>query len=162
MIIKWGRNGRFMACTGYPGCKTTKPLAAELEQTKHMAGLKCEECGAEMVVKGGRFGAFLGCSRYPECKNTKPISIGVSCPKCKDGYVIERKTTKRKRVFYGCSNYPTCDFASWDRPTNRSCDTCGHAFMVVKYNQSRGEYLLCPSCKAEVAKEETVENDASA
>jgi DNA topoisomerase-1 len=160
MIIKWGRNGRFMACTGYPGCKNTKPLASELEQTKHMAGMKCDECGAEMVVKGGRFGAFLGCSRYPECKNTKPLSIGVSCPKCKEGYVIERKTTKRKRVFYGCSKYPACDFASWDKPVNRICETCGHGFMVVKFTQSRGEYLLCPSCKAEVAKEETVESDA--
>ncbi len=152
MIIKWGRNGRFMACSGYPGCKNTKPLPHEAEQTKHVVGMKCELCGGDMVVKGGRFGAFLGCSNYPACKNTKPISIGVKCPKCATGEIIERKT-KRKRVFYGCSRYPDCDFASWDKPVARACDTCGNPYMVVKYTQSRGEYLMCPSCKAEVAKE---------
>ncbi|MGB6032225.1 MAG: topoisomerase DNA-binding C4 zinc finger domain-containing protein, partial [Bacteroidota bacterium] len=156
MIIKWGRNGRFMACSGYPKCKTTKPLPGEQEQLKHLAGIKCSECGADMVVKGGRFGAFLGCSSYPTCKNTRPLSIGVKCPKCTDGDVIERKT-KRKRVFYGCSRYPDCDFASWDKPVAQQCETCGNSYMVLKYNQSRGEYLSCPSCKAEVAKEEVGE-----
>ncbi|RPH36328.1 type I DNA topoisomerase [bacterium] len=153
MIIKWGRNGRFMACSGYPACKNTKPLPEEQEQTKHVIGMKCELCGGDMVVKGGKFGAFLGCSNYPTCKNTKPISIGMKCPKCKDGDVIERKT-KRKRVFYGCSRYPDCDFASWDKPVPRACDTCGNPYLVQKYTQSRGEYLVCPSCKAEIAKEE--------
>jgi DNA topoisomerase-1 len=153
MIIKWGRNGRFMACSGYPACKNTRPLPGEQELTKHVVGIKCELCGGDMVVKGGKFGAFLGCSNYPTCKNTKPISIGVKCPKCKDGDVIERKT-KRKRVFYGCSRYPDCDFASWDKPVAQRCDTCGNPYMVVKFTQSRGEYLSCPSCKAEVAREE--------
>jgi DNA topoisomerase-1 len=153
MIIKWGRNGRFMACSGYPSCKNTRPLPSEQEQTKHTVGIKCELCGGDMVVKGGRFGAFLGCSNYPACKNTKPISIGVKCPKCSQGEVIERKT-KRKRIFYGCSRYPDCDFASWDKPVAQACDTCGNSYMVVKYTQSRGEYLVCPSCKAEVVKDE--------
>ncbi len=153
MIIKWGRNGRFMACSGYPACKNTKPLPEEQEQTKHVIGMKCELCGGNMVVKGGKFGAFLGCSNYPTCKNTKPISIGMKCPKCKDGDVIERKT-KRKRIFYGCSRYPDCDFASWEKPVARACDTCGNPYLVQKYTQSRGEYLVCPSCKAEIAKEE--------
>jgi DNA topoisomerase-1 len=153
MIIKWGRNGRFMACSGYPACKNTKPLASEQEQAKHAVGIKCELCGGDMIVKGGRFGAFLGCSNYPTCKNTRPLSIGVKCPKCNQGDVIERKT-KRKRVFYGCSRYPECDFASWDKPIAQACDTCGNPYMVVKFNQSRGEYFQCPACKAEVAKEE--------
>ena len=153
MIIKWGRNGRFMACSGYPTCKTTKPLPEEAELTKHAVGIKCDLCGGDMVVKGGRFGAFLGCSNYPTCKNTRPLSIGVKCPNCKDGDIIERKT-KRKRVFYGCSKYPDCDFASWDKPVGTACDTCGNEYMVQKYNQTRGEFLACPSCKAEVAKEE--------
>ena len=160
MIIKWGRNGRFMACSGYPACKTTKPLPHEQEQNKHMTGMKCELCGGDMVIKGGRFGAFVGCSNYPTCKNTKPISIGIKCPKCKDGDIIERKT-KRKRVFYGCSRYPDCDFASWDRPVSRVCDTCGNPYMVIKYNQTRGEYHVCPSCKAEVAKVEPEEQTAT-
>ncbi len=153
MIIKWGRNGRFMACSGYPECKNTKPLPHEQEQFRQVSGIKCEVCGGDMVVKGGRFGAFLGCSNYPTCTNTRPIGIGMKCPKCKEGDIIERKT-KRKRTFYGCSRYPDCDFASWDKPVDRPCDTCGNPYMVLKYNQTRGEYLACPSCKAEVAKEE--------
>lgn len=153
MIIKWGRNGRFMACSGYPSCKNTKPLKEEQEATKHVAGVKCEVCGADMVVKGGKFGAFLGCSNYPTCTYTRPIGIGVKCPKCSSGDIIERKT-KRRRVFYGCSRYPECDFASWDKPVGRACDTCGNPYMVLKTSQTRGEYLLCPACKAEVAKEE--------
>ncbi len=156
MIIKWGRNGRFMACSGYPSCKNTKPLPEEAELTKHVVGMKCDLCGGDMIVKGGRFGAFLGCSNYPTCRNTKPISIGMKCPKCKVGDVIERKT-KRKRVFYGCSQYPNCDFASWDKPIDQVCETCGNPYMVVKFTQTRGEFLSCPSCKAEVEKVETAE-----
>ncbi|HEX9007042.1 MAG TPA: DNA topoisomerase, partial [Bacteroidota bacterium] len=153
MIIKWGRNGRFMACSGYPACKNTRPLPEEQEQARHAVGIKCDLCGGDMVVKGGRFGAFLGCSNYPTCKNTRPLGIGIKCPKCKEGDIIERKT-KRKRTFYGCSRYPDCDFASWDRPVDRPCDTCGNPYLVLKYSQSRGEYLACPSCKAEIAREE--------
>ncbi len=158
MIIKWGRNGRFMACSGYPSCKNTKPLPEDQEKTQHLAGLKCELCGGDMIVRSSKFGTFLGCSNYPKCKNTKPISMGIKCPKCKEGDLIERKT-KRKRTFYGCSRYPQCDFASWDKPTATPCDTCGNPFMVEKFSQKRGTYLKCPSCKAEV---EQVESAASA
>jgi len=155
MVIKWGRNGRFMACSGYPECKNTRPLAEEQEKTQHLAGMKCDVCGGEMVVRGGKFGTFLGCSNYPQCKNTKPISMGIKCPKCKEGDLIERKT-KRRRNFYGCSRYPDCDFASWDKPVDRQCDTCGNPYMIIKYSQRKGEYLKCPACKAEVMKEENI------
>ncbi|HTK81797.1 MAG TPA: type I DNA topoisomerase [Bacteroidota bacterium] len=153
MVIKWGRNGRFMACSGYPACKNTKPLPEDQEKHQHLAGMKCDLCGGDMLVRSSRFGTFLGCSNYPNCKNTKPISMGIKCPKCKEGDLIERKT-KRKRTFYGCSRYPECDFASWDKPVNQVCDTCGSPYMVQKYSQKRGEYLKCPACKAEVEKEE--------
>ncbi len=153
MVIKWGRNGRFMACSGYPSCKNTKPLPEDQEKQKHLTGQKCELCGGDMLVRTSRFGTFLGCSNYPACKNTKPISTGIKCPKCKEGDVIERKS-KRRRVFYGCSRYPSCDFASWDKPVNRACDTCGSPYMVEKSSQKRGEYYKCPACKAEVMKEE--------
>ncbi len=149
MLIKWGRNGRFMACSGYPACKNTKPLPEDQEKHQHLSGLKCELCGGEMLVRSSKFGTFLGCSNYPACKNTKPISTGMKCPKCKEGDVIERKT-KRKRTFYGCSRYPDCDFASWDKPVDRKCDTCGSPYMVVKSSQKRGEYYKCPACKAEI------------
>ena len=153
MIIKWGRNGKFMACSGYPDCKNTKPLPEDQEKHQHLAGMKCELCGGDMLVRSSRFGTFLGCSNYPKCKNTKPISMGIKCPKCKEGDLIERKT-KRKRTFYGCSRYPDCDFASWDKPSSQPCETCGAPFMVIKYSEKRGEYLKCPSCKAEVEKEQ--------
>jgi len=151
MIIKWGRNGKFMACSGYPKCKNTKPLPEDEIKIEHLNGTKCELCGGDMVVRTSKFGTFLGCSNYPKCNNTKPISMGMKCPKCKEGDVIERKT-KRKRVFYGCSRYPACDFASWDKPYNQTCESCGSPYMLLKFSEKRGEYLKCPSCKAEVEK----------
>ncbi|MFH0992266.1 MAG: type I DNA topoisomerase [bacterium] len=154
MIIKWGRNGRFMACSGYPTCKTTKPLAEDQEKHQHLAGMKCELCGGDMQVKSGRFGTFLGCSNYPACTNTKPISMGIKCPKCRQGDLLERKTKKGKRVFYGCTRYPDCDFASWDRPIEQACSSCGNSYIVAKYSQTKGEYLKCPECKEEFVKEE--------
>ncbi len=154
MVIKWGRNGRFMACSGYPSCRNTKPLAEDQEKHSKIVGGKCELCGGDMIVKGGRFGTFLGCSNYPSCKNTKPISMGIKCPRCKDGDLIERKTKKGKRTFYGCSRYPECDFASWDRPVNQACTTCGNAYVVTKFSQAKGEYMICPECKTETSKEE--------
>ncbi|MBI4418874.1 MAG: topoisomerase DNA-binding C4 zinc finger domain-containing protein, partial [Ignavibacteriales bacterium] len=154
MIIKWGRNGRFMACTGYPECKNTKPLPGEREKTEHVVGITCELCGGDMVVKAGRFGTFLGCSNYPTCKNTKPMTTGLKCPRCKEGDLIERKTKKRGRVFYGCSRYPDCDFASWDKPVSEVCTNCNNPYLVVKYSQSKGEYLKCPECKQEFVREE--------
>lgn len=153
MIIKWGRNGRFMACSGYPECRNTKPLVEDQEKHQHHAGMKCEVCGGDMVIKGGRFGAFLGCSNYPKCTNTKSITMGIKCPKCSEGELVSRRT-RRKRVFYGCSRYPNCDFASWDKPVNKSCLNCGNAFLVEKYSEKKGAYLKCPQCKEEYVKEE--------
>jgi len=146
MVIRWGRNGRFLACSGYPECKNTKPLESEApQQTDEI----CEKCGSPMVIKRGRFGAFLACSNYPECKNTKPLSTGIDCPKegC-DGKIVERRS-KKGRVFYGCSNYPDCDFVSWDKPVNRECPQCGNHYMVEKNLKSKGLILRCPVCKYE-------------
>jgi DNA topoisomerase I len=154
MVIKWGRNGRFMACSGYPGCKNTKPLAADAEKHQHVVGIKCKVCDGDMIVKGGRFGTFLGCSNYPKCTHTQPISIGIKCPKCKDGDVIERKT-KRKRSFYGCSRYPDCDFVSWYKPVLRECEHCKHPYLVEKVSKKKGDYLMCPECKEEFVQAET-------
>lgn len=92
----------------------------------------CENCGANMVIKHGRFGKFMACKNYPECKTTRPIleKIGVKCPKCGDGDIIVRKT-KNGRVFYGCSNYPDCDFVEWKKPTGEICKECG-SYMIEK------------------------------
>jgi DNA topoisomerase-1 len=154
MVIKWGRNGKFMACSGYPACKNTRPIAEDAEKHQNVVGGKCELCGGDMIVKGGRFGTFLGCSNYPNCKNTKPITTGIKCPKCKEGELVERKTKKGRRTFYGCSRYPECDFASWDRPVHQACAFCGNEYIVVKYSQAKGEYFVCPSCKQEAGNPE--------
>ncbi|MFH1700636.1 MAG: type I DNA topoisomerase [Candidatus Zixiibacteriota bacterium] len=145
MIIKWGRNGRFMACSNYPECKTTRPL--EEEENCIETDVICEECGARMRVKNGRFGKFLGCSNYPKCKHTAAITTGVPCPneKC-NGEIVERKT-KRGRPFYGCTKYPKCDFASWSKPVDKKCKACGHAFIVEKETKAKGLHYYCPKCK---------------
>jgi DNA topoisomerase-1 len=166
MVIKWGRNGRFMACSAYPDCRNTKPLPGEQAQVE--TDQKCDKCGSPMVVKTGRFGRFLACSAYPDCKNTKPLTMGIDCPRddC-DGQIVEKRT-KGKKVFYGCSKYPKCDYASWDMPVKQSCPSCNHPFMVAKVSKRKGEYLRCPECKHEVAQgeesnaEEQVGSNASA
>lgn len=111
--------------------------------------IKCDKCGRPMVIKHGRYGKFLACSGFPECKNTKPYleKIGVDCPKCEDGEVIKRKSKKGK-TFYGCSNYPDCDFVSWDKPTEKKCPKCG-SMMVEKYSKKNGKYYKCTNkeCK---------------
>jgi len=122
MVIKWGRRGKFLACTGYPECRTTMdftlgedgkvvPVEKEAEET----GVECPKCGSPMVIKSGRFGRFLACTAYPECKTTQSVSTGVACPNGDGGSLVERRT-KKGRVFYGCSKYPRCDYATWKLP----------------------------------------------
>jgi len=145
MIIRWGRNGRFLACSAFPKCKNTKPLPGD-ENGKLLSDQKCDLCGAPMMIKLSRFGKFLSCSRYPDCKFTRPYSIGVNCPQegC-DGFLTERRT-KRGRIFYGCSNYPKCKFATWDKPISQPCPNCGAKFLVEKSSKVKGEYSKCLKC----------------
>jgi len=126
MAIKWGRFGEFLACSGYPECKNSRPLLKQ-EEARAVNDEACPLCKSGMVVKTGRFGRFLACERYPECKGTKTFlhKIGVDCPQ-DDGAVVERRT-KGRRTFYGCSNYPRCDFVSWTRPTDERCPNCNGA-----------------------------------
>ncbi len=144
MVIKWGRNGRFLACSAYPRCKTARPLPEE--EAKNRTDEKCDKCGSPMIIRTGRFGRFMACSSYPTCKNTKPITLGIKCPKkgC-DGEIIERQA-KRRGAFYGCTNYPECDFTTRDQPVKTACPICGHAFMVLKVSKAKGERLHCPEC----------------
>ena len=153
MVIKWGRNGRFLACPGYPECQSTRELpeneaAAEAGRqaapAPEMTDEKCPKCGSPMAIKSGRFGKFLACSAYPKCKTTKPISLGVDCPKCGKGFLSERRT-KTGKSFFGCSKYPKCDYATWDRPVPRKCPDCGHPFLVEKYTKKDGARVVCPN-----------------
>ena len=102
----------------------------------------CEKCGSPMVIKHGRFGKFLACSSFPRCKNSRPLTLGIRCPRKDCGGEIVQRRTKKRRTFYGCSNYPDCDFSSWDRPAGKSCPECG-SFLVEKYSRGRGRYLKC-------------------
>jgi len=125
LVVKFGRFGKFIACSNYPNCKHTEKTEEEKKIDDEHKGEICEVCGAPMVVKRGKFGAFLGCSNYPECKNIKRIEkkVGVKCPKCQEGEIVEKKS-KRGRLFYGCSAYPKCDFALWTKPTGEKCPKC--------------------------------------
>lgn len=126
LVMKFGRFGKFIACSNYPTCKYTEKTEAEQKEDEENSGIVCDKCGAPMVVKRGRFGAFLGCSKYPECKNIMRIEqkTGLKCPKCKEGDVVARKSKKGK-MFYGCNKYPECDFVMWNKPTGELCPECG-------------------------------------
>ncbi|MBU0531256.1 type I DNA topoisomerase [Patescibacteria group bacterium] len=130
MVIKDGRFGKFLACTGFPDCKNTKQIKntgeegeveVEVEETDEV----CEKCGAPMMVKHGRYGKFLSCTKYPDCKTIKSIEkgTGVKCPKCGKGEMIEKRT-RRGKTFYGCNKYPDCDNAVWSKPTGELCPEC--------------------------------------
>ena len=153
MEIKWGRNGKFLACPAYkedPPCKNTQnferlpdgtvKIVPKLEETTDE---KCEKCSSPMVVKSGRFGKFLACSAYPECKTTKAIALGVKCPQPGCGGDLVQKRTKKGRNFYSCSRYPTCEFALWDRPINKPCPTCNAPFLIEKVSKQAGRSVQC-------------------
>lgn len=145
MVVKWGRNGQFLACSGFPDCKNTRPL--EEPEPPKPTDEKCEKCGSPMVLKRGKYGEFLACSSYPECKNTRPISTGVSCPVdgCK-GEIVQRNS-RRGKIFYSCSEYPTCKFALWNRPRAEKCPNCGYPILEEKNTRKDGQFLQCPECK---------------
>jgi DNA topoisomerase-1 len=138
MVIKWGRNGRFLACPGYPECKNTKEFRAEADGTIVIVPKQtetnevCDKCGGAMVIKTGRFGRFIACSNYPACKTTRSLGTGVTCPRPDCGGQLLEKRTKKGRIFYSCGNYPKCDYAIWERPVPHACPQCGAAFVVEK------------------------------
>ena len=143
MVLKRGRFGQFMACTGYPECKTTR----RLDQAKKVPDIpldeKCPKCGRNMVLRHGRFGEFTSCSGYPECKYIKQNFIGMKCPQCKEGELVEKKA-RRGNFFYGCSEYPKCDFTSNWKPIDEKCPECGHPYLVEKILKS-GPVIACPN-----------------
>lgn len=149
MVIKLGRFGKFLSCSNYPKCKNAKPLHEEekspemIELEKKLAGKKCDKCGNPMVIKRGRFGNFLGCSGYPECKNIQSIVIftGVKCSGCGEGQLVERRTRKGGRPFFGCNRFPKCKFATWDKPI-KNCATCGQG-VVVQTKEQAEKCLTC-------------------
>jgi DNA topoisomerase I len=148
LVARGGFFGPFIACENHPKtCKYTRPLGGDrkpAEPTDHI----CHECGAPMVIRHGRAGEFLGCSRFPKCRGTRSMPTGVKCPK-DGGDISIRRSKKRGKAFYGCSNYPACDFVIWDKPVADICPECGYVGAEMKSNKARGDYRRCIKCANE-------------
>ena len=139
MVIRWGRRGKFLACSGFPECRSTRPLAGEEVAAPAVTEERCPLCSAPMVVRSGRFGKFLACSDYPRCKGTKPMSTGVKCPR--DGGEIVERRSRRGKPFFGCANYPACDFVLWSRPLRQPCPACGGLIVAERDGKAK-----CTAC----------------
>jgi len=146
MVIRWGRHGRFFACSGYPACKNTKPLTDErtaAEEEPVVSDILCEKCGQPMLIRKGKFGKFLACPGYPKCKNAKPLGTGIKCP-LDGGDIIQRKTQKG-RFFWSCSNYPNCKFIIWQKPVSKICPLCKAGLLSEKKDKSGRILHFCTS-----------------
>jgi len=159
MVLKRGRFGQFMACTGYPDCKTTR----RLDQGKRVPDIpldeKCPKCDRNMMIRHGRYGEFTTCSGYPECKYVKQNFVGVKCPECKDGDLVEKRARKGN-TFYGCANYPKCKFTSAHKPIAEKCPSCGSEYLVEK-NLKAGPVIACPNKECDYEREAPVTAAAS-
>jgi DNA topoisomerase-1 len=155
MVLKRGRFGQFMACTGYPDCKTTR----RLDQGKKVPDIPldelCPKCGRNLMIRHGRYGEFTACSGYPDCKYVKQNFIGVKCPLCKDGELVEKRARKGN-TFYGCSNYPKCKFTSASKPIAEKCPSCGNEYLVEKTLKA-GPVVACPNKECDYERAAPVE-----
>jgi len=155
MVIKWGRNGEFLACSNYPKCTNTGEIARDDQGNITMkppsapvpSDEVCEKCGKPMVKRRSRFGEFLGCSGYPDCDGIKrlqsePVKTGTACPECKEGEILERRS-RRGKIFYGCGRYPKCKFAAWNKVVLQPCPSCGANYMVEKDLKRTGLTWQC-------------------
>jgi len=146
MVLKRGRFGMFLACTGYPECKTTRKVIATKQgvsaaKADQILDEKCPTCGKNLVIKQGRFGEFTACTGYPECKYVKQQLTGIKCPK--DGGDVAERKSRRGKVFYGCVNYPKCDFTLWNKPVIEPCPKCKWPFLTEKITKRHGRQLIC-------------------
>ena len=145
-----GRNGLFIGCTNYPECKYTRNLdegKGEKEEPQIVEGRSCPECGSELAVKRGRYGKFIGCTAYPKCRHIepleKPVDTGIQCPKCEAG-TLQKKKSRRGKVFFSCSTYPKCDYAVWNQPLAEACPQCNWPILTLKVTKSKGAQKVCP------------------
>lgn len=152
--IKFGKRGRFIACSGYPDCdytrnvnETAEDAAKELDEPTIVEGRECPKCSGQLVYKKGRYGKFIGCANYPKCKHIEPLEkpkeTGVACPKCGKGQLIERKSRYGK-LFYSCNTYPDCDYAVWNPPIAETCPKCQWPVLTIKITKRRGTEKVCP------------------
>lgn len=147
LVVKLGRAGKFLACSGFPECRYTEPLSAEEREEPVVSEEKCDKCGAPMLIKEGRYGKYLACSGYPACRNIQPLvkpkSLGITCPECREGELMEKKSRYGK-IFYSCNRYPKCKYALWDMPVEEPCPTCRFPLTVEKTTKREGTVRKCP------------------
>lgn len=152
MVLKWGRNGQFLACSNFPECKNIKNFTrndngkVEILKPKTL-DKKCPKCESELVLKEGKYGKFIACSNFPNCKYTEPYTIGIKCPDCDTGQITEKKNSKG-RFFYSCSNYPECKFITNNKPVAISCPECGNHYLEEKKSKDKGKFKECPKCNS--------------
>ncbi len=150
LSIRLGRNGRFIGCTNYPDCNYTRDLNADTNAAtapEIVEGRNCPLCGSQLEIKRGRYGKFIGCSTYPTCTHIEPLEkpedTGIVCPQCHTG-TLQKKKSRRGKLFYSCSTYPTCDYALWDEPIAEPCPQCGWGVLTLKVTKVRGAVKVCP------------------
>jgi DNA topoisomerase-1 len=150
LSIRLGRHGRFVGCTNYPECDYTRDIDSDGEtpnEPETVEGRTCPECGSDLVIKRGKYGKFIGCSGYPNCRFIEPLEkprdTGVTCPQCGEGSMLQRKS-RRGKIFYSCSTYPKCEYATWNEPINEPCPSCGWAILTLKTTKRRGTEKVCP------------------
>jgi DNA topoisomerase I len=132
LLERWGRFGKFLACSAYPDCRYTRDLSGNERAADEPTDETCPTCGKPMVIKHGRYGKFVACSGYPECKTTKPVTLGIACPEAGCVGQLVARRSRRGRVFYGCSVYPNCTFVVWQRPIPEACPKCGANFLTER------------------------------
>ena len=145
LFERWGRYGKFLACSGYPDCKYTQDGSGNGRgrTAEVVPGQICEQCGKPMVIKEGRYGKFMACQGYPDCKNTKPLTTGIACPEDGCGGQLVERRSRRGKAYYACSNYPRCKFILWQRPIPEPCPTCGAPFLVERYARGKSRMRQC-------------------
>ncbi|MCK5825449.1 MAG: type I DNA topoisomerase [Desulfuromusa sp.] len=158
LVIKLGRSGRFLACSGFPDCRHTEPLNSDGKEVEEpvISDEKCEKCGEPMLIKTGRYGKFLACSGYPKCKNIQPLekpkSLGINCPECGEGEMMEKKSRYGK-IFYSCNRYPKCKYALWNLPKEEPCPKCSWPLTEIKVTKRWGTVQRCPQEECDWEKE---------
>ena len=159
LVAKGGFFGPFVACENHPkNCKYTRPISGERKPAV-VTDYKCPDCGQPMLLRQGKSGDFLGCSKFPKCRGTRAMPTGVKCPK-DGGDISQRRSKARGKIFYGCENYPACDFVVWDKPVADGCPECGNVGAEAKSSKARGSWRKCLKCANEWAVEEATDEAA--
>jgi DNA topoisomerase-1 len=159
MVIRFGRAGKFLACRNYPRCRHTANFrenpggGVELAPDEE-AGVACDRCGKPMVVRRWMGSRYIACSGYPGCRSSRPYGTGVGCPECGAGEMVER-SSRAGKMFYSCSRFPECRFASWSRPLAGPCPACGYPAMAEKVRKGGKTEIVClrKGCKGKKAEE---------